>query len=311
MKRWRSALGRALCVWVAAARPAAAAPALRVQMDLQGDFVLFGNTLAHECDLGAPTVPTPTVGTVGTCPNSNNYAPDVYWRADAPAAGQASANDTFGPDDARSTAVLVLPQGARVVYARIYWGSYSNAGGPDDAIRVQRVSAGLDTLVMADDEARVNNANTGRFWYQSTADVTALMQAQGPGAYRIAEVEGLDIVGLADVNPVAAWYAVVLYERTGQPWRNVALFDGLDLVDQTMNSVSAALAGFLVPQAGYDARLGVVAYEGEAQLSGDSLRFNDTQLADAVNPANNFFNASRSALGSALTVAGDLPQLSG
>ena len=311
MNRWGTSLGLACCVLVSAARPAAAAPTLREQRDLQGDFVLFGNTLAHECDPGAPAVPAPVVGTLGVCPNSNNYAPDVYWRADAPAAGQASANNTLGPEDARSTAVLVLPQGARVVYARIYWGSYSSAGGPDDAIRVQRASTGLDTVVMADDEVRVNNANTGRFWYQSTADVTALVQAQGPGAYRIAEVEGLDIVGLGDVNPVAAWYAVVLYERTGQPWRNVALFDGLDLVDQTMNSVSASLSGFLVPQTGYDARLGVVAYEGEAQLTGDSLRFNDNQLSDAVNPANNFFNASRSALGSALTVAGDLPQLSG
>jgi clumping factor A len=312
MKRWGSSLGLALWCLVAAARPAAAAPALRVQMDLQGDFVLFGNTLAHECDPGAPAVPAPVVGTVGACPNSNNYAPDVYWRADAPAAGQASANSTLGPDDARSTALLALPADARVVYARIYWGSYSNAaGGPDDAIRVQRPSSGLDTMVTADDEVRVNNANTGRFWYQATADVTALVQAQGVGAYRIADVEGLSIVGLGDVNPVAAWYVVVLYERSGLPWRNVAIFDGLDLVDQTANSVSAALSGFLVPQTGYDAKLGVVAYEGEAQLTGDSLRFNDSPLSDAVNPANNFFNASRSALGSALSVVGDLPQLTG
>jgi uncharacterized repeat protein (TIGR01451 family) len=313
MTRRGSALAFALCslclVW--AVQPVAAAPALRVQMDLQGDFVLFGNTLAHECDTAAPAVPAPVVGTLGTCPNSNNYAPDVYWRADAPAAGQASANDSLGPEDARSTAMLVLPQGARVVYARIYWGSYRGSGGPDDAIRVQRVSSGLDTMVVADDDVRVNNASTGRFWYQSTADVTALVQAQGPGAYRIAGVAGLDIVGLVDVNPVAAWYAVVLYEQTGQPWRNVAIFDGLDLVDQTMNSVSASLSGFLVPQTGYDARLGVVAYEGEAQLSGDSLRFNDSQLSDPVNPANNFFNASRSRLGSPLSVAGDLPQLTG
>ena len=322
MKASRTSLGLALAlarrlllpsllVAASSASIAAAAPALRVQMDLAGDFVLFGNTLAHECDTGAPAVPAPVVGTVGTCPNSNMYAPDVYWRADAPMAGQAVANNGLDPTQARSTAMLVLPQGASVVYARLYWGSYSSAAGPDQSIRVQRPGAALDVMVTADDSERVNNANTGRFWYQSSADVTALVQAQGPGAYRIAGVEGLDIVGLGDVNPVAAWYAVVLFEQNGRPSRNIALFDGLDLVDQNMNSVSASLTGFLVPQTGYDAKLGVVAFEGEAQLSGDSLRFNDTQLTDAINPGTNFFNASRSALGSALSVPGDLPQLTG
>ena len=33
---------------------ASADPALRVQMDLHGDFVLFGNTVAQECANSAP-----------------------------------------------------------------------------------------------------------------------------------------------------------------------------------------------------------------------------------------------------------------
>ena len=187
MKSWISSLVLAFLL-LAPLRRAEAAPALRAQMDVAGDFQLFGNTLVHECDMAAPVIPDPVVGTIGTCTNSNNYAPDVYWRADDPTDGQATADDDLGPDDARSTAVLQLPEGAHVVYARLYWGAYSNADSPDDAVRVQRPSSGLDTLVMADDDIRVNNANTGRFWYQSTADVTALVQAQGPGAYRIAEV---------------------------------------------------------------------------------------------------------------------------
>ena len=310
MKSWISSLVLAFLL-LAPLRRAEAAPALRAQMDVAGDFQLFGNTLVHECDMAAPVIPDPVVGTIGTCTNSNNYAPDVYWRADDPTDGQATADDDLGPDDARSTAVLQLPEGAHVVYARLYWGAYSNADSPDDAVRVQRPSSGLDTLVMADDDIRVNNANTGRFWYQSTADVTALVQAQGPGAYRIAEVNSIDIVSLGDVNVTAAWYAVVLYSLDGEPSRNLALFDGLDLVDQNMNSVMTTLSGFLVPQAGYDAKLGVVAYEGEAQLNGDSLLFNGTTLSNAVNPANNFFNASRSAFGAPLSVVGDLPQLTG
>ena len=36
------------------ARPAAAAPGIRAQSIQRGDFVLFGNTLGHECAAGTP-----------------------------------------------------------------------------------------------------------------------------------------------------------------------------------------------------------------------------------------------------------------
>src|SRR5690349_10181744 len=72
---------------------ASAAPVLRVQVDQKGDFVLLGNTLGHECDVGTPA---PLVGTVGNCgANVNDSGPDVFWRADQPAAGQAAANNTI------------------------------------------------------------------------------------------------------------------------------------------------------------------------------------------------------------------------
>ena len=71
------------------------------------------------------------------------------------------------------------------------------------------------------------------------------------------------------------------------------------------------LSGFLVPNAGFDAKLGVVTYEGDDQLTGDSLSWNGTALSDALNPANNFFNGTRSRLGVAVSNTGDLPQLTG
>ena len=39
---------------------AAAEPQLRTQMDLRGNFVLIGSSMAHDC---APDVPAPTTGT--------------------------------------------------------------------------------------------------------------------------------------------------------------------------------------------------------------------------------------------------------
>jgi len=65
-----------------------------------------------------------------------------------------------------------------------------------------------------------------------------------------------------------------MYQRDGEPSRNLAIFDGLDLVDQTIGSARRhALRPSWCRTPGFDAKLGVIAYEGEAQLTGDSLRF--------------------------------------
>ncbi|MDD9938788.1 MAG: DUF3344 domain-containing protein [Myxococcales bacterium] len=297
---------------------AAADPALRVQMDLNGDFVLFGNTLVHECGGGVAGIPAgpapdPVVGTIGDCPQDNLLAPDVYWRSDSPADGEAWADSSLGPDDARSTAVLDLPAGAVVQYARMYWGALSTNKTPDPTVRVQRTDTGLDTEITADaGNSVVVPADQGTgIWYQSTADVTALISAQGPGAFRVTDVQSVDIVGLGEFAPTVAWYMVVLYEAPGEPSRNLAVFDGLDLVTSAIGSAAAALDGFVVPASGFDAKLGVVAYEGEAAIGGDALLFNDTTLSNAENPADNFFNASRTLLGAPLSVVGDLPQTTG
>jgi len=63
---------------------------------------------------------------------------------------------------------------------------------------------------------------------------------------------------------------VVLYSTPTDPTRNLAVFDGLDAIT-TNGSSSVNLSGFLVPNAGFDAKLGVIAYEGDDSLNGDSL----------------------------------------
>src|SRR6478609_4881049 len=114
-----------------------AAPALRKQIDQRGDFVMFGNTLGWECADNAG-VPAPLTGSTVACRGGQgnairDTAPDIFWRSDSPADGQAAASYTFTPADARSTAVLNLPAGATVTYARIYWaGMLSTPATPSD-----------------------------------------------------------------------------------------------------------------------------------------------------------------------------------
>ncbi len=286
------------------------APSLRLQVDQRGDFALIGNTLGHECG-GSP--PAPVIGTVGSCGGQQgDSAPDVFWRSDSPGVGQAEANVSIGVAEARSSASLVIPPGATVTHARLYWAARGSSAAPDTSVLFDR-PGGFSANVTADDSFAVSN--NGDF-YQATSDVTAVVGANGQGIYRLG---GVDAEGFTNRNqPVnfAAWWLVVFYELSSEPPRNLALFDGLDRVGTGASQV-AALSGFLVPTAGFDAKLGVVTYEGDEQASGDSLLFgtapltSSDRLSDAQNPVDNFFNSSRTFLGSPVSVVGDLPQLTG
>jgi hypothetical protein len=56
---------------------------------------------------------------------------------------------------------------------------------------------------------------------------------------------------------------------------------------------------------------GLVAYEGDDDVRGDSLTLNGRIVEDAQNPGSNVLNGTRSDRGAAVSRAGDLPQLSG
>ncbi|RKG86455.1 DUF11 domain-containing protein [Corallococcus sp. CA049B] len=289
---------------------ASAAPALRYQVDQRGDFVLFGNTLSQECRSGTPA---PLVGTVGACgSNITDQASDVHWTTDGLT---AFADTSVDPADTKSQAVLVLPAGAVVTYARLYWGAVRSVPSrtgptqPGTSVTLSRVGAGAFTTAVTADSSR-SISSSGNYTYQSTADVTALVQQRGTGAYLLAGADTLDFRNVDDTLPYSGWAMVVFYRLASEPLRNLTLFDGLDAVSSGV-SATATLSGFLVPASGYTAKLGVIAYEGENSFSGDALNFNGVALSDAQNPVNNFFNGTRSRLGVAQSNEGDLPRFAG
>ncbi len=284
------------------------AQALRYQANQNGDFVLIGNSLGFDC---ASTVPAPVVGTVGTCKNKadlqgtvEDNSVDVYWRTDDPTAGSVWTNNSVLPAEARSTSMLQIPSGARITYARLYFAAIASAANGSATLD----GPGGTLAVVADDS--FSFARDGHIWYNSTLDVTAIVSAGGPGAYRLSEVASYDYRSLDDNNAFEGWAMVVFYELASEPPRNLSLFDGFLFVDIN-TSESASINGFLVPNTGYNAKLGVIAYEGDEVYDGDSLEFNGHVLSDDQNPPTNFFNSTRSWLGSPVSVAGDLPQANG
>ncbi len=298
---WTGIAGAALLL---SASGASAAPLLRTQVTQRGDFILIGNTLGQECATGTPL---PIVGTVGNCGLSTaDTSADVSWRSDEPGPGAALADTSITVAQARSTAVLTLPPGATVTSAYLYYSGRIAAAQPDLTVTLERPGVFLENLT-ATDSALV--ADVGNF-YQSVVDVTALVQTHGSGAYRVSDVDSIPLSNVNQAVLSTGWFMVVIYGRPQDPPRNIALFDGLDTVIDGAPQ-TATLSGFIVPNAGFDAKLAVVAYDGDNQSVGDQLLWDGTPLADAVNPADNFFNSSRSFLGSPVSVPGDLPQLTG
>jgi uncharacterized repeat protein (TIGR01451 family)/MYXO-CTERM domain-containing protein len=292
------------------ARSARADVTPRISVTQHGDFVLMGNTLAQDC---ASAVVPPVVGTVGACGNNtSDTAPDVFWQANDP--GSAVANTSIGVTDARSTAVLQLPAGASVTFARLFWSAATtrNATTGDLTVLVERVgSDAFSRPVVGDGTVVVTPPGQDLSFYQSSADVTALVQQHGPGPYRVGGVDTISLLNLDEQTTYAAWSMVVFYTLPSAPLRRLVLFDGLASITPGGADETATLSGFLIPPAPFDAKVGVVTYEGDNSLVGDSLLVDGTPLSDALNPANNFFNGTRSFLGAPVSVAGDLPQTTG
>jgi uncharacterized repeat protein (TIGR01451 family) len=297
---------------LAASGTAQAAPSLRVQVNQHGDFLLIGNTLGYDCAVGLPA--PIVVGTLApdACMQSasdlNDSSPDVFWEADAPTAGQALADTATTPAEARSTSVLAIPAGATVTNAFLYWAATNTTGVADTSVTLDRPGAGgFGPLTVTALQSWVPGVDNG---YQSVADVTALVQQYGSGAFRVSDI---DVAPFANVDKdvlFGGFWLTVFYELDTDPLRNLALFDGLDVVKSGSNQ-SATLSGFLVPSTGFMGKLGVIAFEGDNTGTGDSLSFNSTLLSNAQNPVNNFFNSTRSTLGLPVSVTGDLPQLTG
>jgi clumping factor A len=283
---------------------------LRVQVNQRGDFLLAGNTLGWDCgaNAAAPLTGTVPTGLIDCGLNPADSSPDVFWRADDPSAGAAGANAILRQDEARSSAAVNLPDGAVVTHALLYWGARRTGSAADTNVIFERPGA-FSQSVRAVSSYVVAQSVTDVV-YQSVADVTDLVRANGKGVYR---VSGVDVQAFPDANEdvlFAGWSLVVLYALDSDPPRNLAVFDGLDAVQMNAPS-SVRLDGFLVPDAGFDAKLGAIVYEGDDVFPGDSLLLDGQELSDAQNPSTNFFNGSRSSLGMPVTNVGDLPRLSG
>jgi uncharacterized repeat protein (TIGR01451 family) len=292
----------------------------RYSVNQHGDFVILGQAMGTECTASA-NIPPPLVGVLGACGgNTEDASIDAYWRADSPGVGQCEANLNITPELARTTAVLQLPAGATVTKAFLYWSARIDTPTPqkpekwDAQVTLDRVG-GFSTVVNAYDHYEFHHPNPAQgdqYAYQSIADITALVQAQGPGAYRLSDMDHSVLTNVFNAFSFSAWWMVVFYERAADPFRNLAIYDQFLYVgDNNQPTVTYNPSGFFVPNAGAEGKIGLITVAGDHIANLDGVKFNDNVLSDAENPADNFFNSSRSYLGQKVSIQGDLPWLVG
>ena len=192
-----------------------------------------------------------------------------------------------------SRAVYSPPAGSRVLYAGLYWSSESTNATRN---RLSLLTPGATQYQTITGDVAAAGA-----LYQTAADVTDLVAAAGPGDYWAG-----NITGTAGQGRYAAWSMVVVYENDNLPARNLNVYEGFGRVTSSFTRLDVPISGFLTPPQGdVRAEIGVVAYEGDQNITGDQILI-DTDpgagqtfqnLSNAANPVTNFGNGSISDAG--------------
>jgi uncharacterized repeat protein (TIGR01451 family) len=249
----------------------------------------------------APLLACSTTGTNGAdCAAARNFdATSTPSRADNNSFTMVNVDTDGDPATTvnSSTATLAVPDGATVLFAGLYWGADTSAGGNGGAAPAPGTSAGTikfrapgqayTVLTAAVTDFGVGtNVFTPR--YQSFVDVTVQVAAAGGGTYAAGDVSA----GTGG-DHYAGWSLVVAYRDAAQPARNLTVFDGFATKGIGAPATTIPVSGFQTPAAGpVRTTLGFVAYEGDLLSSMDSVSLNATTLSNSANQATNFFNGS-------------------
>lgn len=262
---------------------------VRFTADTTGDITFAANTLMT-APASAGQAAIDAQNGVGSEVNNNDFQM-AYVDIDADPA-------TFNS----SAAELVLPAGASVLFAGLYWsGRTSNSAPPGGQTQFRN-----SVKLMAPGDASYRDltgatiGTTGSS-YQAFLDVTSIVQSDdgGAGRYMVANVRAI-----ADSDDkYAGWSLVVAYQAPGEPARNLTVFDGYGSVNDNDPAIDIRIEGFKAPPSGpVNATLGFITYEGDLGYDGDKVFFDGgkgpKQLQNAANPKNNFFNSTISNRGS-------------
>jgi uncharacterized repeat protein (TIGR01451 family) len=265
---------------------------VRFAANTTGDTAIIGNTLETASTVGNPgrTQQDVTNAQNGT----GSFVNDNDWNmAYVDMDGNSSTFDS-------SQASLNLPNGSAVLFAGLYWMGNSSSAQRNRVMFSTPASGGYTTLtgkVIGDSSSVSPAPSPSGPNYEGFVDVTSLVQAGGNGAYTVANVQAT--IG---TNYYGGWSMIVAYRAPGLPARNITVFDGYGVIQSSDPALNIPISGFIAPPAGtVNAKVSVIAAEGDLGITGDSLKMNGTTLSNALNPTDNFFNSTISNVGTPFT----------
>ncbi|MFJ4439555.1 DUF3344 domain-containing protein [Streptomyces sp. NPDC088923] len=197
-----------------------------------------------------------------TAPNNGDYALSYADSDDDP--------NTYNSTRAR----LDLPEGARIRYARLYWGGNLRVGEQKplaDAGTVLIAEPGGAYRKVSADTTIGHRVAGGAEALHASADVTDLVRASGPGDWTVAQLPIAK--GHSATGGWGGWTLVAAWEEPGASLRRLSLWDGFESLrvdDSDRRTLRLELPGHHVP-AGASGRAGIVAYDGDRGIDGDAV----------------------------------------
>ncbi|WP_217240334.1 DUF3344 domain-containing protein [Streptomyces sp. AC555_RSS877] len=269
-----------------------------------GGIVRAANTSISCRTAGA--VPRPPQSTEHGCP--------------AARAGEAGVNGHFDTDYIdidrdpntynSSQAEVRLPKGSRVSYARLYWGGNLRVGEqkpPKDNGRVLIAEPGGEYKEVLADTVVGHRVANGADAFQASANVTKLVRDSRPGLYTVAQVNVAG--GRSAAGAWGGWTLVVAYRNPAAPLRHLALWDGFDALKHGAGQ-EIRLSRLRFP-AGAGGRAGLVTYDGDRGVTGDTLTLRTTRAGThgqrphtTVTPLTNSSNPVADVLNSTISQPG-------
>lgn len=264
--------------------PAHAAPrafSVRYSANLEGGAIrVAGN--------GWTTCSTVTGTAASSCAAARQYGVttgDLTFNSNNPGGGARTMGfvDVDGiatTTNASSASDLVIPAGARVEWAGMYWTSWPS--GTPTILLDGPQSAGVSYATFASTQTD-SAVIFGQF-----ADVTDFVRAGGPGRYTAAPG--------SDPGPVAGWSLIVVFSEPGVVNRQVVINDGMVSL-ATNGVVPITFGGFLTPPSGnVRADVATIIYDPDAGYNDSMSLGNDvasqTRLPNPGPIADDYANAS-------------------
>jgi uncharacterized repeat protein (TIGR01451 family) len=266
--------------------------------NLKGGSTVFGNTLMH-------IITNKKVDTAKMNDNRANgnssYGNDIQDMEYVDIDG-STGNGSVTRNS--SSADLILPAGTNTIkLARLYWGGrvtdkdfdLTKAANKTIKIRKGTTNVYSDVTALGIDKVAITSAS-GNTEYQAYADITTFIKNNGAGTYSVGNIP-LSTGTTSSGGNHGGWSIVVVYENPAVPYNSVRVYDGFQQVynggSSTISTVT--LTGLDVPSgalAAADAKMGVVAWEGDANLKGDFLKINGNTFSNSTNASDNPWNGT-------------------